>query len=260
MRRPKAISKTIGEVEKLTGIPKRKVKYYIERRLITPTQKSDSGYWLYSDKDIRDLRLISLCRELEYTDDQIRDLLAAPGICWQTELSRQIDRLRKKCARAENRLLIAEYMRYRSRAGDGEQEFLSAPDGAPGGPPPEPYDLLRLAEEAGRTASRSFYRAVMIGAAAPGLPPDREEWWNGGPGGPQVQTVIRVLCDLCGETDGLSPEEVLFALRLAGMSKGTGLLLDMLSDQEGTLSFLTEAAQIYCDRQSASKSKKEVIV
>ena len=48
----KATGKTIGEVEKLTGIPKRELKYFIEQRLVQPSQKSESGYWLYSNEDI----------------------------------------------------------------------------------------------------------------------------------------------------------------------------------------------------------------
>ena len=37
-----ATGKTIGEVEKLTGIPKRKLKYFIEQGLVQPSQKSES--------------------------------------------------------------------------------------------------------------------------------------------------------------------------------------------------------------------------
>ena len=37
--------RVIGEVAKLTGIPKRELKYYIEQNLIRPTQRTESGYW-----------------------------------------------------------------------------------------------------------------------------------------------------------------------------------------------------------------------
>lgn len=34
--------KTIGEVEKLTGIPKRELKYYIEQNITLPSQRAES--------------------------------------------------------------------------------------------------------------------------------------------------------------------------------------------------------------------------
>lgn len=41
----KAIGKTIGEVEKLTGIPKRELKYFMEQDIMRPSQRTQSGYW-----------------------------------------------------------------------------------------------------------------------------------------------------------------------------------------------------------------------
>ena len=45
MWRQKPAGKTIGEVERL--IPKRTIKYYVERGILVPDCKSVSGYWLY---------------------------------------------------------------------------------------------------------------------------------------------------------------------------------------------------------------------
>ena len=49
MNGKKAIGKTIGEVEKLTGIPKRELKYYIEQDIMRPSQRTECGYWAYSN-------------------------------------------------------------------------------------------------------------------------------------------------------------------------------------------------------------------
>lgn len=68
----KTTAKTIGKVEKLTGIPKWEPKYFIEQRLIQPSQKSESGYWLYDDDDIRKVQLVSLCRELNFPSERHR--------------------------------------------------------------------------------------------------------------------------------------------------------------------------------------------
>ena len=59
----KATGKTIGELERIIGIPKRDLKYYIEQHIMLPSQWAKSGYWFYSDKDQR-ARLTALCRSL----------------------------------------------------------------------------------------------------------------------------------------------------------------------------------------------------
>lgn len=107
----KATGKTIGEVEKLTGIPKRELKYFIEQRLVQPSQKSESGYWLHSNEDILNVQLASLCRELDFPVRSIRAILEAPSRHWQTELERQIVQLTEKKVRTEAQLARAEALR-----------------------------------------------------------------------------------------------------------------------------------------------------
>lgn len=104
----KAKGKTIGEVEKLTGISKRDLKYFMEQGLFQPSQKSESGYWLYSGEDIKKAQLAALCRELDIPVRTIRVILADPYHHWQQELERQIIRLTEKKARTEAKLSRAE--------------------------------------------------------------------------------------------------------------------------------------------------------
>ncbi len=104
----KAKGKTIGEVEKLTGISKRDLKYFMEQGLFQPSQKSESGYWLYSGEDIKKAQLAALCRELDIPVRTIRVILADPYHHWQQELERQIIRLTEKKARTEAQLSRAE--------------------------------------------------------------------------------------------------------------------------------------------------------
>jgi DNA-binding transcriptional MerR regulator len=104
----KAKGKTIGEVEKLTEISKRDLKYFMEQGLFQPSQKSESGYWLYSGEDIKKAQLAALCRELDIPVRTIRVILADPYHHWQQELERQIIRLTEKKARTEAKLSRAE--------------------------------------------------------------------------------------------------------------------------------------------------------
>lgn len=114
----KVTGKTIGEVEKLTGIPKRKLKYFLEQRLVQPSQKSESGYWLYSDEDMKRVQLASLCQKLDFPVRSIRLILTDPAQHWQKELERQVIRLTDKRARTEAQLTRAESLRlsWRSEA------------------------------------------------------------------------------------------------------------------------------------------------
>lgn len=104
----KATGRTIGEVEKLTGIPKRKLKYFLEQRLVQPSQKSESGYWLYCDEDIKKVQLAFLCQKLDFPVRSIRLILTDPAQHWQKELERQVIRLTDKRTRTEVQLARAE--------------------------------------------------------------------------------------------------------------------------------------------------------
>lgn len=107
-----ATGKTIGEVGRITGIPKRELKYYMEQGVMRPSQKSESGYWLYSDEDIRRAQLASLCRELGFPIQAIRAILADPAHRWPEELERQILRLADRRDRAAAQLTLAESLRH----------------------------------------------------------------------------------------------------------------------------------------------------
>ncbi len=111
MNSTKVTGRTIGEVEKLTGIPKRKLKYFIEQKLLQPSQRSESGYWLYSDEDIRKVQLVFLCQSLDCPDCAIRAILADPVRHWPGELERQIARLLDKRDRIAVQLARAEALR-----------------------------------------------------------------------------------------------------------------------------------------------------
>lgn len=107
----KATGKTIGEVERITGIPKRELKYYTEQGLVQPLQKSESGYWLYSREDIQKVQLAALCRELDFPAKTLRAILADPAHCWQKELEHHITRLNAKRTQLEIQLSRAEALR-----------------------------------------------------------------------------------------------------------------------------------------------------
>jgi DNA-binding transcriptional MerR regulator len=64
----------INEISKLSGLTKRTLRYYDEIGLLKP-EKQDNGYRVYKDQHVKDLQMIMLYRELEFSLDEIMSIL-----------------------------------------------------------------------------------------------------------------------------------------------------------------------------------------
>jgi DNA-binding transcriptional MerR regulator len=67
----------VGEVAKRTGLSVRALHHYDEIGLLVPSQRSDSRYRLYDESDLLRLMQIKALRQLGFSLQEIRDLLAA---------------------------------------------------------------------------------------------------------------------------------------------------------------------------------------
>ena len=67
---------TTGEVAKLCGVSVRTVQYYDTRGLLVPSELSEGGRRLYSDDDVRRMKVICFLRELGLPINSIAQLLA----------------------------------------------------------------------------------------------------------------------------------------------------------------------------------------
>ena len=67
---------TTGELAKLCGVTVRTVQYYDTRGILTPSALSEGGRRLYSDGDLRRMKVICFLRELGLPLDAIGQLLA----------------------------------------------------------------------------------------------------------------------------------------------------------------------------------------
>lgn len=99
--------KTISEVEKITGVSARTLRYYDQIGLLKPSQTSRAGYRLYDDEALERLQLILLYRELQFPLKQILRILEAPDYDRTRALRQQVELLEMKKAHLENLITFA---------------------------------------------------------------------------------------------------------------------------------------------------------
>ena len=135
---PTTPSFTIGTVAKRAGVPIDTIRYYEREGLLPEPLRRASGYRSYNETAVRQLRFIRRAKDLGFTLEEIRDLLAL-----SSDRRGGVKAVRK---RAEQRLAsidarIAELMRIRK----GLQQLVEA---CPGHGDPEHCPILRaLADE-----------------------------------------------------------------------------------------------------------------
>lgn len=91
---------TVGEVSRLTGVTVRTLHHYDQIGLLTPSERSASGYRLYSEDDLDRLRRILFHRELGFSLEAVAELLEEPAD-QLAHLKRQRELLSERIARLE---------------------------------------------------------------------------------------------------------------------------------------------------------------
>ena len=84
---------TVKKVSEIAGISVRTLQYYDKIGLLTPSQRSESGYRLYSESDLSTLKQILLFRELDFPLSDIKNIMQSPGFDRKKALDRQIELL-----------------------------------------------------------------------------------------------------------------------------------------------------------------------
>lgn len=65
----------IGKTAELAGVNKETIRYYERRKLISEPDRMDSGYRLFSQHHVDQIRFIKRAQELGFTLSEIEDLL-----------------------------------------------------------------------------------------------------------------------------------------------------------------------------------------
>ncbi|WP_228978211.1 MerR family transcriptional regulator [Streptomyces sp. DH12] len=65
----------IGEVAERTGLPLRSIRHYEDAGLVAPSARTRGGLNLYTPADVERLRAVRRMRRLDFTLDEMRELL-----------------------------------------------------------------------------------------------------------------------------------------------------------------------------------------
>ena len=101
---------TTGEIAKLCGVSVRTVQYYDSRNILVPSQLSEGGRRLYSEDDLKRMRIICFLREAGVPINSIRELLSEehPEKVISLLLDQQEQELREEIAQGQKKLRIVE--------------------------------------------------------------------------------------------------------------------------------------------------------
>jgi len=104
---------TTGEVAKLCGVTVRTVQYYDTRGILVPSELSEGGRRLYSEDDVKRMKIICFLRELGLSIDSIRQLLSEddPASVISLLLDQQEAALKKEIGTREEQLRKLEELK-----------------------------------------------------------------------------------------------------------------------------------------------------
>lgn len=66
---------TIGDAARASGLPTKTVRYYADVGLVNPDARSQSGYRLYGQSELRKLMFVRRARAFGFSVDECRELL-----------------------------------------------------------------------------------------------------------------------------------------------------------------------------------------
>lgn len=101
---PEAIS--FGDVAERTGLSLRTIRHYEDVGLLPPAERSPGGFRLYADAAVDRLLVIKQMKPLDFTLDEMRELLDAVDALGAGPSARRAEELRGVVARYQS--LVAE--------------------------------------------------------------------------------------------------------------------------------------------------------
>lgn len=99
---------TVGDVAKMAHVSVRTLHHYDELGLLAPSARTDAGYRLYTDGDLKRLQQVLFYRELGMPLDEIRRVMLDPSFDSREALLAQRDALLERVLQTEAMLQAVE--------------------------------------------------------------------------------------------------------------------------------------------------------
>ncbi|MGW4688727.1 MerR family transcriptional regulator [Streptomyces sp. NPDC004244] len=102
------MSYSVGQVSGFAGVTVRTLHHYDKAQLLSPSERSPAGYRRYGDADLARLQQILFYRELGFTLDEIRTIMADPDAEALTHLRDRHRSLKEQITRLQSLVEVAE--------------------------------------------------------------------------------------------------------------------------------------------------------
>ena len=242
--------RTVHEVEALTGVSVRTLRYYDQIGLLKPSALSDAGYRLYDDEALDRLQQILLYRELQFPLKDVARMLDSPAYDRSRALWHQAQLLTLKKERLEK---LIELTRRIQIMGGNTLDF-SAFDSKK----IDEYSTLAREKWGGTAAYREFEEKhsarsreeeLRTGADMMQIFADFGALQDRDPASAGVQALVQRLRDFITANYYDCTPQILSGL--GAMYAAEGEMRDNIDrvGGPGTAVFAAEAVRIYCERQ-----------
>ena len=117
---------TTGEIAKLCGVSVRTVQYYDSRNILVPSELSEGGRRLYSEQDLKRMKIICFLRDAGISINNIGELLSEddPGSVISVLLEQQEQALREEVSERQEKLGIWHRKSARSIPLSGKRSII----------------------------------------------------------------------------------------------------------------------------------------
>ena len=104
---------TTGEIAKLCGVSVRTVQYYDSRNILIPSELSEGGRRLYSEQDLKRMKIICFLRDAGISINSIGELLSEdnPGSVISVLLEQQEQLLQEEVSERKAKLEMIDGIR-----------------------------------------------------------------------------------------------------------------------------------------------------
>lgn len=245
---------TVGEVQNLTGVSVRTLRYYDRIDLLPPAEVSEAGYRLYDDASLARLQQILLFRELQFPLRDIRRILDHPAFDRNRALQQQIELLTLQRDRLDKMIDLAR----RIQTTGGNTMDFTAFD------PSRIEEYARRARESwGDTAAYQEYEKKRAGRDASAERTLAEQMMahfsafgrlkDGDPAAPAAQAQARALRSFITEHYYDCTPEIFASLAKMYAAEGEFQQNIDRAGGPGTAAFASAAILAYCERAAGKK-------